>query len=225
MRLLAVMIALPVAFAGWQGWRDHQTEQLLAPVASGVAGRTVEVECQSLWGSLLDAQARHGEVWFGPDGKPEGRIFLDRATCSRLRAFAGAGRHAELDCLRFADWASRRPVGTACYEAASPTVYALLVLGHEAYHTAGVRSESAANCLATQAIGYVATALGAEPDEAESAARAMAALLPFQRGDYATTACVPGGGLDVAPETADFPVEATIVAPAGRGAELADGGR
>ena len=107
--------------------------------------------------------------------------------------------------------------GDPCYERASKTVYAVLILAHEAYHTAGVQNEAAANCLATQAMGYEANALGASLDEAQTIARTMMHLLPLQQGSYQTSDCVPGSALDLHPETPAFPTELPLVAPLGKG--------
>ena len=223
MKLFAAVVAIPVLLVAWQWWSGVRTESRLRPVASAVAGRGVEVDCQSFWGSLLDAQSRHGEVWFGPDGVPEARIFLTHPTCERLADFAGKGHHAELDCLAEIDWSDSvpLPLESDCYRRSSDTVYALLVLAHEAYHTAGVRDEALANCYAIQALGWAASALGARLEEAERVALAMAALAPYQRGPYANSNCRPGSEIDLHPETPFFPTERPLAPPQGLGGSLA----
>jgi hypothetical protein len=221
MRALAVVLAVPVALVGWQWWSDHSAERMLSPVASEVAGRTVVVDCQSLWANLVDALPRHGEVRFDANGIPEARIFLTHPTCDRLQAFAGSSRHGELDCLRGLDWRDTVPLDprSDCYRESSRTVYALMTLAHEAYHTAGETHEAVTNCLAIQAMAFVAVRLGAPRDEAELVARAMAALEPLQSGGYGTDRCRAGTELDLHPETPAFPTESAIVAPNGdRGA-------
>jgi hypothetical protein len=217
MRALAVVLALPLALVGWQWWNDHATERLLSPIASEVSGRDVEVDCQSLWANLLDPLPRHGEVRFDVNGVPEPRIFLTHQTCDRLQAYAGRSRHGQLDCLRTLDWSQAAPLDprSDCYERSSRTVYALLTLAHEAYHTAGETGEAATNCLAIQAMAYVGVRLGAAREEAELAARAMAALEPLQTGGYGTDRCRAGTELDLHPETRAFPTEHPIVAPRG----------
>lgn len=215
MRTLAVVVAIPVALVTWQWWDDRATERRLTPIVTAIAGRDVSVECQSVWGSLLDALPRHGEVWFSADGIPEPHIFLTHRTCDRLQAFAGASRHEELRCLAGLDWNSQQPLapGSRCYEEAADTVYALLTLAHEAYHTVGVTSEAATNCYAIQALAYTAASLGAASDEAQLAARAMNALEPFQQGGYGTTRCRAGSELDLHPETPAFPTEQPLRPP------------
>ena len=219
MKVLACVLVVPFALVGWQWWGDRSTEHMLAPVVSEIAGRPVDVDCQSVWASLLDAQWREGEVHFDASGAPEPRIFLARSACQRLHAFRGHARHQELDCLQSLDWRAAIPLrlDSPCYHAAADTIYALLVLAHEAYHTAGVRNEAQTNCYAIQALAYAATQLGAAEAEARRAALAMAALEPYQRDDYATTDCRAGARLDLHPETPEFPSEAVLAAPRGLG--------
>jgi hypothetical protein len=217
MRALAVVLAVPLALAGWQWWSDRSAEHMLSPIASGVAGRTVVVDCQSLWANLLDALPRHGEVRFDANGVPEARIFLTHPTCDRLQAFAGSSRHGELDCLRALDWSKPAALDprSECYDRSSKTVYALMTLAHEAYHTAGETNEAVTNCFAIQAMAHVAVRLGAEREEAELVAHAMAALEPLQSGGYGTDRCRAGTELDLHPGTRAFPTERPIVAPMG----------
>ena len=219
MKVLACVLAVPAVVLAWQWWSDTSTERRLAPVASAIAGREVAVDCQTLWGALIDPLPRHGEVLFDRNGIPEARLFLTHQTCDRLAEFSGHARHGELACLAVARWAEQRrgPFGDPCYDRAADTVYALLTLAHEAYHTAGVVNEAVTNCLTTQAIGYAATALGAAEDEARDTARAMAAWLPFQGGAYRIADCVAGGPFDLNPATVDFPTERVIVPPGGAG--------
>ena len=127
------------------------------------------------------------------------------------------------NCLTEIDWSESvpLPLESDCYRRSSETVYALLVLAHEAYHTAGVRDEAIANCFAIQAIAWAASALGARDEEAERVALAMAALGPYQRGPYATASCRPGSELDLHPQTLAFPTEWPLAPPQGRGASLA----
>jgi hypothetical protein len=216
MRLLFAVAALPLALVVWLYHVDSATEGELAPVAAAIAGHPIKVDCQSYWGSLLDAQAREGEVRFDANDIPEQRIFLSHSTCMRLRDFSGHEHHASLDCLRDVDWSTPTPLHPGdggCYDRTSHTIYAVLVLAHEAYHTMGVTSESAANCYAIQSMAWAARRLGASEDEAELLALAMAALEPIQSGDYGTTECRSGGALDLHPDTSDFPTEHPFAPP------------
>lgn len=219
MKVLACLAVLPVIFTGWLWHTDRSIQSRLAPIASEIAGRPVAVDCQGFIGSLLDAQARGGSVTFGPDGVPEGRIFLTREQCERLRGFDGSAYHSELDCLRTIDWSQPEaiPLGGPCYAKAAPTVYALLVLAHEAYHTTGVMQEALTNCYAIQSMGYAAVRLGAAQDEAVLIARAMAALEPYQSGEYGMPDCVAGAPSDLWPETPEFPTELPVAPAHGKG--------
>jgi len=219
MKTLACVVALPLALVGWQWWGDRAMERRLEPVASEIAGRRVDVDCQSFWSSLLDIRWRQGEVRFTADGVPEGRIFLTRPTCQRLDAFGHRSTHGELACLRRHDWTAvpPSPPHRACYEEAAPTVYAMLVLAHEAYHTAGVVNEVEANCFGIQAMAYAATRLGGADNEARLLALAMASLAPHQRDGYATSECRRGSPLDLHPDTPEFPSEPVLAAPRGLG--------
>jgi hypothetical protein len=219
MRVLASIAVIPVLFVGWQLWSDHSFEQRLAPIASGVAGRSVEVNCQSLWGSLLDVKGREGEVYFDASGRPERQLFLTRKICNELRAFDETTTHPELDCLRTIDWRAPDPLpySSECFARASRTIYAILILAHESYHTAGSRHEAETNCFAIQAMAWTALQFGAPQDEAELLALAMEALEPGQGSEYGTDECRRGLRLDLHPETSDFPTEFPIVPPGGLG--------
>jgi hypothetical protein len=218
-KLLAAFLAVPAIVLAWQWWADTSTERTLTPVASAIAGRDVTVNCQTFWGSLVDVLPRHGEVLFDRNGIPEPRIFLTHDTCKRLARFAGRRHHGELDCLETTTWARDRvvPFQDTCYGRASATLYAMLTLAHEAYHTAGVMTESTTNCYATQALAFAARELGADEDEARIAASSVAALLPFQGDAYRTSECTAGSRLDLNPDTPAFPTERTIRPPKGQG--------
>jgi hypothetical protein len=213
-KLAAIALALPTLLFGWLHVRDERLQSRLEAVASAVAGREVSVDCQGLLASLLDVQARHGEVRFDAAGVPEPRIFLNRPTCNRLRGLGGGAR-GELACLRTVAWQATPalPPGSDCYERASPAIYAVLVLAHEAYHTAGVTSEATANCYAVQAMAFVAGRLGTSEEDGLRVARAMAELAPLQRGEYATSECRAGSPLDLQPATEAFPTELPLAAP------------
>lgn len=219
MRILASVLAIPLVVLAWQWWHDSAAERELAPVASAIAGRDVQIDCQTFWGALIDPLPRHGEVMFDRNGIPEPRIFLTHDTCERLARFSGKAHHDELDCLLGARWGENAvpPFDDPCYAEAAPTVYAVLTLAHEAYHTAGVMDEAVANCFATQAMAYAAVELGAAEDEARRLAAAMGALLPFQGLSYRTRDCVAGSRLDLWPRTPAFPSEEPLAPPAGRG--------
>ena len=219
MRLLAAILVAPILLVGWHLRSDRALERRLQPIASGISGRSVEVDCQGFFGELFDAQGREGEVRFSASGNPERKLFLTRPTCQRLRSFAKRERHHELDCLEALDWRLADPVpfDSDCYRRSSDTVYAVLILAHESYHTAGVTNEAATNCYAIQAMAWAALQLGAPPDEAELLARTMEVLEPKQGSGYETPDCHAGLPLDLHPSTPDFPTEHPIEAPNGQG--------
>jgi hypothetical protein len=219
MRFLAVILAVPALLIGWQLWSDRSLEHRLQPIASGVAGRKVEVDCQSIWGELFDVGWREGEVQFDSSGAPARRLFLTRRICKRLRTFAKHPTHHELDCLHAVDWrvADPLPLSSTCYARSSDTIYAILILAHESYHTAGVSDEATTNCFAIQAMAWTAAQLRDSAEEALLLARAMEALEPVQATGYATTDCHAGLRLDLHPETSDFPTEVPAAPPLGRG--------
>jgi hypothetical protein len=215
MRIVGGFLVLPVALFAWLHWSTSRIESELRPIASAVAGHPIEVDCQGYLSSLVDVQNREGEVRFDANGIPKPKIFLTRPTCKRLDAFAHSRHHPALDCLAKIDWAQPDPLppGSLCEQRASPTVYALLILAHESYHTAGVIDEVTTNCYAIQAMAYVASRLGATLRESELAALAMDALEPHQIDGYATTDCRPGTAIDLHPETPAFPTELPLAPP------------
>lgn len=218
MKLLASVLVVPLSVLAWQWWHDAATERELQPVATAIAGREVKVDCQTFWGALIDPLPRHGEVLFDRNGIPEPRMFLTHDTCRRLADFSGDAHHTELDCLAQTTWGSDvPPFDDPCYAEAAPTIYALLTLAHEAYHTAGVMDESVTNCYATQAMAYAAVSLGGDETEARRIAAAMATLLPFQGGQYRIVDCVAGAELDLWPESPAFPTEEPLRVPHGKG--------
>ena len=195
MKFAGVFLALPLAFFGWMWWGTIRVEHELRPITSSIAGHPIQVDCQGWLSSLVDVEAREGEVHFNANGLPEPRIFLTRPTCKRLDAFTHSRHHAALDCLAEIDWAQPDP------------------LAHESYHTAGVIEKVTTNCYAIQAIAYVPWRLGAPQREGELAAYAMAALEPHQVDGYATPDCRAGTALDIHPETRDFPTELPLAPP------------
>ena len=118
------------------------------------------------------------------------------------------------------DWRSSDPLpfDSPCYAHAADTIYAVLILAHESYHTAGVTDEAATNCFAIQAMAWTATQLGA-PAGRGGAARPGdgGARARGRRAGYATTECHAGGRLDLHPETPEFPTEHPIAPPLGHG--------
>jgi hypothetical protein len=222
MRILASLAIVPAALVVWLTWNERTFEVCLEGIASEIAGRPdITVDCQGFLRSLVDTQSREGEVLFDAAGRPEPRIFLTRSTCKRLKAFAGHARHRALDCLAAVEWSSVDPLpfSSPCYAQSSDTIYAVLILAHESYHTRGVTGEATANCDAIQTMAWTARELGADEDEAELLARAMEALEPKQDPSYASNQCHAGLALDLHPETPDFPTEHPLAPPLARSSD------
>ena len=211
MKLLAATIAVPIALIGWQWWGDHSLEQRLAPIASSVAGRPIRVDCQGFWAAWSTCRAARAKCASTPGGIPEAKLFITRRTCGRLEDFTKSAHHSERHCLGALDWSRSDPLPfeSECYGEAAETIYAVLILAHEAYHAAGVTDEATTNCYALQAMTWTATQLGAEPFEAELLARAMEALEPYQGPEYGTQECHAGTAARSASRDAELPDRAS----------------
>jgi hypothetical protein len=152
-----------------------QLEHRLASAASVVAGRHVDVHCQTLSQTWVSAHGELGYVELGPDGVPERRTVIALQACDDLSAWLGSNR-------------------------LTPTrnqVIAVHVITHEAMHMAGEIDEARAECLAMQRDAQLARALGATPDQALALARQYwRNVYPQMPDGYRSGDCVPGGGLD-----------------------------
>jgi hypothetical protein len=83
---------------------------------------------------------------------------------------------------------------------------ALNTLAHEAWHLAGVMSESETQCRSIQTIAHVAGRLGADPLVAQQlAVRFEREIYPRLRADYRTPDCRDGGPLDLRPTDPVWP--------------------
>lgn len=181
-RVLAVLVLAFVGFWGWQEHRLRANEKRLARVASEVARRPVGISCPGLFTRLVEITPNSGWVDFDADGRPAAKAWLNAETCSRLERFHGS----EIDV---------------------PTAKALLVLAHESFHVAGVKSEAQTQCYAVQAVEFVARRLGATPEEARATARWAAVASPsFTPPDYwYAPACRDGGIWDLRPGSTVWP--------------------
>jgi hypothetical protein len=196
-RILVAVVAL-VALGFYVGpYRDRQhDEERLAKIASVIAGRDVTVSCPGTLATLTEVSAHDGSVVFNPDGTPTDEAKLSSRTCARLRTLMNGGASG-LDCL---------VSGAVCPKAVEDVAVAVNVLSHEAWHLAGERDESVAQCYALQSNGDTAIRLGATPAEARAIVdfvvrRVQPALPP----EYKTDACRDGGPLDLAPARTGWP--------------------
>jgi len=195
---ILVAIAAVAALGFYVGpYRDkQQDEERLAKIAGVIAGRDVGIACPGTLATLTEVSAHDGSVAFTPDGRPTDEAELSSRTCSRLRAFL-SGEIAGLDCLAS---------GATCSKAVEEAAVAVNVLSHEAWHLAGERNESVAQCYALQSNEETAFRLGATPAEARAIAgfivRRVQPVLP---PEYKTTECRDDGPLDLEPARTGWP--------------------
>jgi len=195
---ILVALAAVVALGFYVGpYRDRQQdEERLAKIAGVIAGRDVGIACPGTLATLTEVSAHDGSVVFTPDGRPTDEATLSSRTCSRLRALLN-GQVAGLDCLTS---------GTICPKAVEDAAVAVNVLSHEAWHLAGQRDESVAQCYALQSNEDTAIRLGASPAEARAIADfVVRRVQPVLPPEYKTTACRDGGPLDLAPARTGWP--------------------
>ncbi len=157
------------------GWQHARLEHRLADAAGTLAGRRVEVHCQTLGEAFVDTDGHLGYVAWGPDGVPEARTTIKREPCAALDAYLGGGR-------------------------ADPTeaeIEAVHVLSHESRHMAGVMNEALTECQAMQRDAVAARLLGATDAQARRLDRYYwMVLYPRMPVDYRDGACAPGGAWD-----------------------------
>ena len=174
----------------------EQDEERLAKIAGVIAGRDVGIACPGTLATLTEISAHDGSVAFTPDGRPTDEAQLSSRTCSRLRAFL-SGEIAGLDCLAS---------GATCPKTVEDAAVAVNVLSHEAWHLAGERNESVAQCYALQSNEDTAIRLGATPAEARAIADfVVRRVQPVLPPDYKTTECRDGGPLDLDPARTGWP--------------------
>ena len=195
---ILVALAAVVALGFYVGpYRDNeQDEERLAKIAGVIAGRDVGIACPGTLATLTEVSAHDGSVAFTPDGRPTDEANLSSRTCSRLRAFL-SGEIAGLDCVAS---------GATCSKAVEDAAVAINVLSHEAWHLAGERNESVAQCYALQSNEDTAIRLGAAPAEARAIADfVVRRVQPVLPPEYKTTECRDGGPLDLDPARTGWP--------------------
>lgn len=198
MTRILVAVAAVAALGFYVGpYRDRQhDEERLAKIASVIAGRDVTVSCPGTFATVAEVSAHDGSVVFSPDGRPTDEARLSSRTCVRLRGLLHR-RVAGLDCLL---------PGAVCPKALADVAVAVNVLSHEAWHLAGERDESVAQCYALQSNEDTAIRLGATPAEARAIADFVVRRVhPVLPPEYKTTACRDGGPLDRDPARSGWP--------------------
>jgi hypothetical protein len=195
---ILVLVAAAAALGFYVGpYRDRQhDEERLARIASVIADRDVTVSCPGTLAALTEVSAHDGSVAFRPDGTPTDEAKLSNRTCTNLRALLNGGGPG-LDCL---------VSGAVCPRAVEHIAIAVNVLSHEAWHLAGERNESAAQCYALQTNEDTAIRLGATPAEARAIATFVVRhVQPVLPPEYKTHACRDGGPLDLHPARTGWP--------------------
>ncbi len=173
----AMLCAVPVA-------RHARLEGRLAEVASQLAGREVDVRCETVGEAWLQTHPERGFVEFGPDGAPKAETTITYDTCRAL-----------------ADWAASIPDRGGAAEDVRrldvEQVIAVHVLTHEAMHMAGLVDEAKAECAAVQRDHRTATLLGAsDPAARELSRRYLLEVYPDLPPAYRSAQCHPGGADD-----------------------------
>jgi hypothetical protein len=213
MRILALSVLL-IALLGAGAWAFERqaragNEQPLSAVATELAGRPVQVRCQSFWRALVDVGGNLGDVPF-PGAHPASYTHLTRTMCQALTRFRQRHSQPELDCLGFFDWSrydGTDPAAAACSHRAGDTAEALMTLAHESMHLRGWADEATAQCYGIQEVAFTVEQLGGSPGEGTAVASYMLGLQRWMPEEYQSGECRPGGQLDLHPETPAFPTE------------------
>ena len=91
MKLAAVPLILVVLVCGgWAAERHSRSgnEHALSALASELAGRPVQVRCESFWHSIVNVDGNLGDVPF-PNGSAASYPHVTRGMCTALPRFRG----------------------------------------------------------------------------------------------------------------------------------------
>ena len=212
MRILVPMLVVVVLAGGAWTFEKHSraaNERALSAVATELAGRPVNVRCQTFWQALIDVNSRLGDVPF-PDGRAASYTHITRKMCGQLTRFRHSRSHPELTCLAAFDWSrfdGSDPAMAACSRRANDTAEALMTLAHESMHLRGWADEATAQCYGLQELAFTVEQLGGSREEGAAVASYLLSLQPFMPTDYQSGECAAGRWLDLHPETGVFPTE------------------
>jgi hypothetical protein len=171
---VAVLLVLAVV-ATIPGYLRHKEEGRLSAVASQLAGRAVQVHCQTYGQSFVDAGAELGYVPYDAAGVPEAHTLIKHDQCDDLSSYMNSDK-------------ANPPMAQ---------VVAVHVLTHESMHMAGETVEAKAECEAMQRDAETARLLGATSAEALTLARTYwVNVYPHMNDTYRTGDCAAGGTLD-----------------------------
>ena len=195
----AILVAAVVGLPGWGLAMRHDrlaNEERLSAIASGIAGRAVEVRCP---GPIrrIGPDTVAGSVHVGGDGRLPGETRLSTATCAELDALAEGRREPQLAC------AAR---SSSCGDDVQGLAWAVNTVGHEAFHLRGVLDEGVAECYAMQTLASTAQRLGATPAQAHNLAVLHFETSPERKpGQYRAGGCANGDRLDLRPADPVWP--------------------
>jgi len=190
-----VLLALILAFGGWQVLRREQNERRLALVATEVAQRPVGVDCPGFFVRLVEITPNAGWVDFDENGLPADSTHLSAATCASLERVWRTKEPPAFSCLR-----------AACLGETYDLVAGIVTLAHESWHLRGVTNEAETQCYAIQSAELVALRLGVPPMDARAIADFVAARdATSNDSQYHSNECRSGGAYDRHPETTIWP--------------------
>ena len=195
MRLVVLLLVPLLAVGAARAHRHEQNERRLALVATELAQRDVEVDCPGFFARLVEITPNAGWVDFDEHGLPSDNAHLSASTCRSLERIWRAEVQPSFSCLR-----------AICEPETLQLVAGILTLAHESWHLRGLTNEAQTQCYAIQTVELVALRLGVLPSDARAAAEYVAAhdaRLP--EGTYHSSECRAGGGLDLHPQTTDWP--------------------
>lgn len=178
------LLLIPGLVLGFYEYRFRQDLSQFSEVASQVAGRPVQMECQRLTGALVDVTGELGYVEFDAAGVPADVGRLERDACNDLRSYLRGDKQ-------------------------QPTieqVIAVAVLSHESQHLAGERDEARTECASIQGLADVARQLGATSQQAAALAERYAVeIYPRMPSAYRSADCVMDGEWDRTPGDGAWP--------------------
>jgi hypothetical protein len=203
-------------------------EAKASEIATALAGRQVSVTCadETSWRSLAAANGFDPELtwamtpfhWDSARGAPASDDVTDLSprACRFAAAFFANPKERGARICRHGTTMRRRKLRNARREQGrartvrvrvpilgecdnwGSKLLAVHVLAHESMHLAGIESEAAADCLATQVDAFVAMGLGASATFARSLGREYwVYYYPSQDRHYRSAECRSGGVLDL----------------------------
>jgi hypothetical protein len=165
-------------------YRWISTERAITAAIEPITGPGVSVHCQRFTETFFYVSGDRGRVEMRQDGSAEPLAMLTWQTCRDIR-----------------DW-----LGTDRMTPSMEQITAVHIATHEAMHVRGEFSEVPAECNALQNDPWVAQRLGASPEVADlMAKRYWSYVYPRLSGEYFSSDCKPGGGLDLDPADPAWP--------------------